>query len=198
MFSKSDITRQSIIEKSAPIFNTKGYSATTMADILKVTGLTKGGIYGNFESKDEIAVEVFDYSIGKMLEALRFKVRKETTAKNKLIAILNFYHNYSIYPITEGGCPLLNTAIEADDNLLFLKIKAQNALSDLLKGLENIIQDGMQSGEFKPDLDAKFEATHIFSMIQGGLMMSKVSDNPQILNDLLKNFKKMIERNLFG
>lgn len=189
MFSKSDITRQAIIEKSAPIFNIKGYSATTMSDILEATGLTKGGVYGNFESKDQIAIEAFEHSIGKLLEALRFKIKKESTAKDKLFAILGFYKNYSLNPLTEGGCPLLNTAIEADDNLPFLKIKAQKALDDLLSGLEIIIQKGVQTKEFKAEIDPQKEATLIFSIIQGGLMMSKLSDNPKILNGLLDHLK---------
>jgi TetR/AcrR family transcriptional regulator, transcriptional repressor for nem operon len=189
MFSKSDITRQAIIEKSAPIFNTKGYSATTMSDILKVTGLTKGGVYGNFESKDEIAVEAFGFSIQKLRDALAFKIKRENTAKAKLIALFNFYKNYSINPLTEGGCPLLNTAIEADDNIPFLKEKAQKALIDLLRGLENIFQQGIDSNEFKNNLSAKKEAIYVFSIIQGGLMMSKLSDNPKLLNDLLENLK---------
>jgi TetR/AcrR family transcriptional regulator, transcriptional repressor for nem operon len=193
MFSKSDLTRQSIIEKSAPLFNSKGYSATTMTDILKATGLTKGGVYGNFESKDEIATEAFEYSVSKLKDALIFKIKTESTAKNKLFAILNFYRNYSVTPLTEGGCPLLNTAIEADDNLPFLKIRAQKALLELLGAIEFIIQRGVDFMEFRADLDAKKEATLIFSIIQGGLMMSKLSDSPKILNDLLENIKTKID-----
>ncbi|HMS67633.1 MAG TPA: TetR/AcrR family transcriptional regulator [Saprospiraceae bacterium] len=189
MFSKSDLTRQFIIEKSAPIFNTKGYSATSMNDILQATGLTKGGVYGNFESKDQIAAEAFELSIGKVKEGIRFKTKTEDTAQGKLFAIFNFYKNYSIFPLTEGGCPLLNTAIESDDNLPFLKVKAQKALNELLGSLENIIQNGIESKEFKEGIDAKKEAALLFSVIQGGLMMSKLSDNPKILNGLLETLK---------
>ncbi|MBK8389149.1 MAG: TetR/AcrR family transcriptional regulator [Saprospiraceae bacterium] len=189
MFSKSDLTRQFIIEKSAPIFNTKGYSATSMNDILQATGLTKGGVYGNFESKDQIAEEAFELSIGKVKEGIRFKTKNENTALGKLFAIFNFYKNYSILPLTEGGCPLLNTAIESDDNLPFLKVKAQKALNELLGSLENIIQNGIESKEFKEGIDAKKEAALMFSVIQGGLMMSKLSDNPKILNGLLETLK---------
>ena len=189
MFLKSDLTRQFIIEKSAPIFNTKGYSATSMNDILQATGLTKGGVYGNFESKDQIAEEAFELSIGKVKEGIRFKTKNENTALGKLFAIFNFYKNYSILPLTEGGCPLLNTAIESDDNLPFLKVKAQKALNELLGSLENIIQNGIESKEFKEGIDAKKEAALMFSVIQGGLMMSKLSDNPKILNGLLETLK---------
>src|SRR5688572_12624978 len=110
MLTKGDKTKQFIIERSAPIFNRKGYAATSMTDILKATGLAKGGIYGNFSSKDEIAIEAFDYSYNQLKESLRFKIRQEKTSSAKLTAILDFYRNYSLKPHIEGGCPLMNTA----------------------------------------------------------------------------------------
>jgi TetR/AcrR family transcriptional repressor of nem operon len=106
MLTKADRTRQLIIEKAAPIFNAKGYAATSMNDILKATGLAKGGVYGNFNSKDEIAMEAFGYLYQKLKDALGFKIRQFHTATEKLMAILQFYRNYTIHPEVEGGCPL--------------------------------------------------------------------------------------------
>jgi len=65
-------------------------------------------------------------------------------------------------------------------------------LNELLGGLAFIIQKGIDSKEFMDELDAQEEATLIFSIIQGGLMMSKLADNPKILNDLLENLKATI------
>ena len=56
MASKAEETKKFIVEKAAPIFNKKGFAATSMNDILDVTGLSKGCVYGNFENKDEIHV----------------------------------------------------------------------------------------------------------------------------------------------
>src|ERR1700722_8888899 len=64
--SKAERTRQFIIEKTAPIFNKKGYAGTSLSDITAATGLTKGSIYGNFADKDEVALAAFDYNIGKL------------------------------------------------------------------------------------------------------------------------------------
>lgn len=192
MLSKSDKTKQFIIEKSAPIFNTKGYAATSMSDILTATGLTKGGIYGNFESKDEIAVAAFEYAYTQLKQALHFKISQEKTAANKLLAILHFYRNYTIKPQLEGGCPLLNTAVDADDNIPFLKERAATALKELLGSLEYIIQTGIDTKEFYADLNASKEALLFFSIIEGGMMMSKVIDNPNILNNLLNHLKEQI------
>ena len=58
--SKAEKTRQFIIEKTAPIFNKKGFAGTSLSDMTEATGLTKGSIYGNFADKDEVAMAAFD------------------------------------------------------------------------------------------------------------------------------------------
>jgi AcrR family transcriptional regulator len=189
MLTKGDKTRQFIIERSAPIFNRKGYAATSMADILKATGLAKGGVYGNFSSKDEIAIEAFEYSYTQLKESLRFKIKQEKTASAKLIAILDFYRNYSIKPHIEGGCPLLNTAIDADDNIPFLKEKAKAALEEMLDTLRYLIQSGIDHKEFMKKLDPVKEAELLFAKVEGAIMMSKLRDNPRTLNRILDEIK---------
>ncbi len=193
MLSKSERTRQFIIEKSAPLFNKKGYSATTMTDILEATGLTKGGIYGNFQTKDEIAVEAFEHALNKVRDGLRIKIKQGKTATEKLNAILTFYHNYSISPVVEGGCPLLNTAIDADDTIPVLKERAAKGMKEMLASLKHIIEQGILSGEFSDRLNPMNEAELIFATIEGGIMISKLNDNPSILNRLLDSISNQIE-----
>jgi TetR/AcrR family transcriptional regulator, transcriptional repressor for nem operon len=57
-----DETRQEIIRKAAPIFNRKGYSRAALSDLMRATGLEKGGIYRHFESKQELAVDAFAHA----------------------------------------------------------------------------------------------------------------------------------------
>jgi len=60
--SKGEQTRQEIIRKAAPIFNQRGYDGAAMSDLMKATGLEKGGIYRHFSSKEALAAEAFDYA----------------------------------------------------------------------------------------------------------------------------------------
>lgn len=193
MLSKADKTRLYIIEKSAPIFNKKGYAATSMSDILEATGLAKGGIYGNFKNKDEIALEAFEYSFSKLIDTLRFKIKQEKTAVDKLNAILDYYHNYSVNPLVEGGCVLMNTAIDTDDTIPFLKERAKKGLKEMLASLKYIIDKGIEHGELSKKMNSLQEAEFIFAAIEGGIMMSKLSDNPSILNRLLHHLKLHIK-----
>src|ERR1700738_1684582 len=59
---KGEETRKEIIRKSAPIFNRKGYSGAALSDLMRATGLEKGGIYRHFESKEELAGDAFDHA----------------------------------------------------------------------------------------------------------------------------------------
>jgi TetR/AcrR family transcriptional repressor of nem operon len=192
MLSKSDRTKQLIVEKSAPIFNRKGYAATSMNDILQATGLAKGGVYGNFVSKDEIALAVFEFSNKQLMNAIAERIRQEKTATGKLIAIFNFYHNYSISPYLDGGCPLVNAAIDSDYNFPALKKRVAAASTQMLESLVHIINKGIQYQEYHEKVDAKAEATLIFSIIEGGMLMSRLQEDPSYLNKLLEYLKTHI------
>lgn len=63
MVTKAELTSQYILEIVAPIFNKNGYTATSMTDITKATGLTKGAIYGNFINKEDLAIASFKFTV---------------------------------------------------------------------------------------------------------------------------------------
>ena len=63
MATKGNQTRRNIIEKSLQLFSVKGYFNTSVSDIMQATGLTKGGLYGHFRSKEEIWFAVYDRAV---------------------------------------------------------------------------------------------------------------------------------------
>src|SRR3546814_1051842 len=111
---KAEKTLSFIIEKTAPIFNMKGYVGTSLTDMTTVTGLTKGSIYGNFINKDDVAIAAFDYNLGRVTAAIHAEMNKKETSKEKLLVYADIYHKLLRSTIV-GGCPILNTATEADD-----------------------------------------------------------------------------------
>jgi len=63
---KGERTKQQIITSVAPLFNERGYFATSMADVMRVSKQQKGTIYRYFESKDDLALAAFDYAYAKI------------------------------------------------------------------------------------------------------------------------------------
>ncbi|MFT3911641.1 MAG: TetR/AcrR family transcriptional regulator [Ferruginibacter sp.] len=190
--SKAERTRQFIIEKTAPVFNEKGYAGTSLTDLTEATGLTKGSIYGNFENKDEVALAVFDYNHNKVNEYIKTKLLATENSIERLLVYPNVYLNYLKIPFLQQGCPILNTATEADDTHPLLKDKATRALSLWKTAVENQIKRGIARGEIKTDTDAAEIAVILISLIEGAFMQAKVTGRTTELKIAMNYLEKII------
>jgi len=175
MVSKAEKTRQFIIEQTAPIFNSKGYAGTSLNDITEATGLTRGGIYGNFENKDEVALAAFDYNFGRMNAYMKNKILACESSIERLCAYPRVYRNFLKIPFLQPGCPILNTSTEADDTHAALNEKAAGALAYWKKSLENQIKRGIARKEISVRTNPAVTAVVIISLIEGAIMQAKVT-----------------------
>lgn len=191
--TKAERTRQMIIEKAAPIFNQKGIAGTSMSDIMEATSLAKGGLYGNFDSKEALCLEVFTYLSGLTHDAVTKKIGEASTAKDKLYALLDFYDSRLLSGHI-GGCPILNFGTEADDTNPLMKQKVNEAINRFKGRFIKVITDGKQSGELSEIFDADLYALKAFTMIEGAVLISKVQNNPQHLHTIISLLKKEISQ----
>lgn len=177
IMSKGDDTKAMIIEKAAALFNQQGYAGASMSDIMRVTGLQKGGIYNHFQSKDDLALQAFEYAISQIQRRYRLAWTSKSHAVERILAIVDefqIYVNNPDHPIIKGGCPLLNTAIESDDNHPALREKAIQAMNSWRQLFRHLISKGIQKGEIKADVDGDEIASIIISTLEGSVMMSKL------------------------
>ncbi|MBS1948442.1 MAG: TetR/AcrR family transcriptional regulator [Bacteroidetes bacterium] len=173
--TKAERTRQFIIAKAAHIFNRKGYAGTSLNDLVQATGLTKGSIYGNFQNKDEVALAVFDHNHKKVTELIKEKLLATENAIERLLVYPGVYRNYIKIPFLQAGCPILNTATEADDTHPLLKEKAADALSLWKRTVESQIKRGIARGEIKAGTNPAEIAVVLISLIEGAFMQAKVT-----------------------
>ena len=115
MVRSGDETREKIIRQAAAVFNTQGFAGASMSDIMAATGLQKGGIYRHFESKEQLALESFDYAVRVMTDRFRDALDGKRTAMERLHAIISVFARIPIDPPVPGGCPVMNAGIENDD-----------------------------------------------------------------------------------
>ncbi|MGE8378221.1 MAG: TetR family transcriptional regulator C-terminal domain-containing protein, partial [Sphingobacterium sp.] len=93
-----------------------------------------------------------------------------------------------------GGCPIFNTAVEADDHFPSIKKKVATVLKTGLLGLSTILKDGIANGEFSKELNAEVFAFKILSAVEGGIVVSRTIDNKKLMIELIKDLKKELER----
>ena len=179
--SKAENTKQFIIEKSSLIFNKKGYAGTSLTDLIEATGLTKGSIYGNFQNKDAVAAAVYEYNIKALKTKLSGFIGSKKSATDKLIALTGYYRTNWKMVFEKGGCPIQNAAVEADDNLSFLKKHVQTSIKNWAQGICNIIEEGQKNGEFKKNIIALDYSYSIITLLEGGIMLSKIMNNQKLL-----------------
>jgi TetR/AcrR family transcriptional regulator, transcriptional repressor for nem operon len=192
---KGEQTRQEIIRKAAPIFNQRGYDGAALSDLMKATGLEKGGIYRHFESKQQLAAEAFDYAWKLAIDA-RFEGTQGTP--NSVDRLKLFVRNFRDRRagLVPGGCPVLNTAIDSDDGHPQLRRKARRALDSWLDRLQSMADEGKQRGEVRSAIDSAALATLIVSTLEGGLMVSRLERSDDALDFACRHLEEYLETSI--
>lgn len=195
--SKAEKTRQFIIEKTATLFNTKGYFSTSLSDITEATGLTKGSIYGNFENKDEVAIEVYKYNSGLLRKNLSRSFSDEfPTMTDKLHAFVSFYRKNWKFVFESGGCPLMNAATESDDTFPELKNQVKRSFEVWIKTISDIITTGQKNSEFRKDINPDDYASLFIILLEGGILLSKTTGNEKHLNLALDKILELTDKEI--
>ena len=189
----AEITKEIILKESANLFNTQGYKATSISDITKATGLTKGDIYRHFESKSELEQQALHRLSTLMFAELGAKIQQANTFQLKMEATFSFFDSYMETPLYKGGCPLLNAAIEADDTNIILRKKAHIMLSQLKVSLYRIISNGIKNNQVKKDTDPDFYSIIFIATLEGGIMMSKLEQSKNAITITIEHLRTLVK-----
>ncbi len=189
--TKGELTRQRLVSEAAKLFNQRGYEGSSMLDVMEATGLEKGGIYRHFSSKEELAAEAFDFAWHEASEVRNHDLGEVQNSIEKLKKFLaNFVERR---PAVPGGCPLLNTAVEADDGNLVLRKRASKALHGWQSKLSQIVAEGIARGEANPETDPGRVANIIISCLEGALMISRLERKADALRDAQAHLESYLE-----
>jgi TetR/AcrR family transcriptional repressor of nem operon len=179
--SKGELTRQRILEKAAPLFNKRGFRTAPMSEIMEATGMQKGGIYNHFRSKEQLALEAFDYAAG--LSRARFALAdQEPSGLRALKGMIERTREYRKNPALAGGCPLLNSAVESDDAFPELRERVSRVMRDWHLQIQKQVLKGKKNGEFSSKIDPGVVATVIIACLEGGILLGRLQQDEDHMN----------------
>ncbi|WP_121907293.1 TetR/AcrR family transcriptional regulator [Ulvibacter antarcticus] len=196
MLKKSDKTTKFIIEKAAPIFSKKGYTATSMADITQATGLTKGAIYGNFVNKEAIAIAAFQKNVNDLLVRITKHQEKGKTFLDKLYLITDFYRQYEDYSRSLGGCPILNIGVDSSHQDTELLSQVQFVINKTQQNIVRLIEKAIEDGTVKQETDPQQFAKMMYTRIQGAIFMSQTMGDKSYLIEATNELDEVITNKL--
>ena len=192
MLTKAERTKQFILETAAPIFNQKGISGANIDDVLAATKLTKGCLYGHFEGKEDLALQVVDFMLNNNGEKMLSTISKGKTARAKVFAFLDFYKD-PLNTYLKGGCPVFNIAVESDDNFPAVKEKIAGVIRQGQEIFVSILSQGIADGEFSDKLDPAVYAFKAVAAVEGAVVMCRAMNTAKPMAGLLRSLKAELE-----
>ena len=175
-------TRQRIVETAAKAFRKQGIAATGVAEIMANAGLTHGGFYRHFGSKDQLVTEA--------LSATEKNLVRDTLAAagqgpQAMLAVFQDYVTQAYRDNVEDGCPLAamgSELVRADDD-------TRHAATNSFRRIIETAAPFMRS---PGDPDGTDTALSLLTNMVGALTIARMVDDPALSNRILETTKRRI------
>lgn len=192
MLTKAEKTKQLILETAGPIFNQKGISGANIDDVLDAANVTKGCLYGHFQGKEDLSLQVVDFLLDNNQKKILETISKSKTIKGKVFAFLDFYKDPLDTYVT-GGCPLFNMAVESDDNFPEIKKKVAAVLRQGQDLFVRLLQEGIDNGEFSNQLNPAVYAFKAVAAVEGAVVLCRAMNTAKPMQGLIKSLKSELD-----
>ena len=175
-------TYEHILSVASDLITENGFANVSMNDIVKATGLSKGGIYWHFKSKDDIIIAVVDRIFTEQIELIDEILPTAGGAGERIMALVQ-YIGASLEEMTHHAPTPLDIyalAIRHDH----LKHRLQNYFQQYQARLAELIQQGQDAGEFQVK-DVERSAFNFIGMIEGTILLSMMMQQEATVADML-------------
>jgi len=170
-------THARIVRKASVRLREKGAHGIGVADLMKEAGLTHGGFYAHFDSREALVIEAFAYAMDRSLAHWR-KTVAQTPPEKRLSTIVESYLTTMHRDDPGRGCAV--TALGAD--IAREGPKARRAFAAKLDEMIDMIADQI------PDLPrkaARRQAAATLATMMGALVLSRVAGNGEFSEEIL-------------
>ena len=179
-------TRQNIVEAASAEFRSKGIDGTSLADLMAAAGLTHGGFYKHFESKEQVVEESLALAADSMVESWKRTFAAASEKRGLDTAIAEYLSNDHRDDLA-AGCPFAALGSEVahgSDSLREATTKGFLKMIDTIAGQ----LDGVSAAA------AKKEALWLLSAMVGAVTMARVVTDPALSATILQQARKHLAR----
>ncbi|CAG2148057.1 TetR/AcrR family transcriptional regulator [Cupriavidus plantarum] len=185
-------TRRRIVEQAARTFRLHGIQATGLNDVMTPLGLTQGGFYRHFTSKDQLVAEACTQAMSEVIAGLEAAADKKGTGgkrANSVAPMIDAYTMIDAYISTAhrdtptGGCPLAAMGSELAHADPQTRKAAARGFDDLRDALARRLAD-------KSPEEAKSAAAFALAAMIGAITMSRVIEDSDASMALLDDVKR--------
>ena len=195
MPKKGAQTREKIIQKALRLFCVNGYYRTSINDILQATGLTKGGLYGHFASKEELWYAVYDEALSIWRKVVFQGIQSNADPLERIqILIENDIKNKLGRNVFEGGCFFHSMLVELSGQSNAMSNHLMQGFKQLVELLCAWLKEADQQGQLKKNLNFSEIANYIVICLNGAAALYAPGRNPAILDQALSQLRFYIRQ----
>lgn len=172
---QAEENRKRVVEVASALFRSHGFDGVSVADVMKGAGLTHGGFYANFASKDELAIEAIGDGLNRSRQHL-LDIADGTA--DPLAALVRFYLSADHRDHPEAGCPIAALVSEAGRRDDSLRKAFERGIIGYLQILEGLVAA-------TDDQDRHGRALATLSTLVGALILARAVADPEFSNEIL-------------
>ncbi|WP_394835841.1 TetR family transcriptional regulator [Pendulispora rubella] len=176
-------TRERIVENASTEFRRNGIGATGLSDIMGAAGLTHGGFYKHFASKDEVVEESLRRAVDGLVEGIEGTIATAKAERGLSTAISN-YLSLAHRDNTARGCPFAALGSELARSSDSVREAATVGFQKLVDTLAKELQGGPAT--------AKKEALAIVCAMIGAQTMARMVTDPALSETILRQVRKQL------
>src|SRR5579875_2088148 len=159
--------KSALMQSALHCFAEKGYEVTTVDDIVRHAGVSKGLVYTYFSSKEEIFLEILKNRTDKFFAQIQERFQSITTARDKLLYLLDGYRKS---PLSKEQREWITVSLE-----FFLSSSRSPARLELMEKryesfltlFREIVKEGQEKGEFRPDVEPDAASRLFWALCDG-------------------------------
>lgn len=176
--AQAEANRELVINVASRLFREHGFDGIGLKDLMKGAGLTQGGFYKQFESKDDLAALA---SRRAMESATRRWSAAAASSPEPLQAIIDFYLSAGHRGETGDGCPLVALGSDAARQSDEVRKPFQDGIKAHLQVLEELLPSGADKD------DTTRTAQTILALMVGAVTLSRIVTDEKFGDSLLKS-----------
>lgn len=169
--NRKEITHARIVETAARAIRRSGYDGTGVADIMKEAGLTHGGFYAHFSSRDAMLAEAADHAGEDTIVVIK-QILTEVPGDQALQTLMHVYLSNEHMANFETGCSLAALGSEMPRQAPEVRNASTCRVKEMLALIENRLSVGQP--------DAYDKALVMFSTMVGTLLLARAVDDPEL------------------
>jgi len=170
-----------IVEIAAARMRESGTEGPGVAEIMKAAGLTHGGFYKHFDSRDDLVAEAVEAAIAQGEAGYRSATEG---AADPLAAFVDWYLSDHHRDNPGSGCPVVALGADAARADPRVRTAYRNQVERYIAHLEELIGDNE---------DARRQAIAAVSSMVGAMLISRAVDNPELSDEILREVRASIE-----